>query len=198
MFDRGVPLIGPDLSAFLVVQMDVLSELAQDFGRRDESAQWKRRADALCDLLMAQLWQGDHFVARLAKDGAIVESQSLIPWLPIILGHRLPVNLRQCLKDGIEKHLTEWGLATERTDSPKYNSNGYWRGPIWGPSTVIAVTGLEKCGFNELAREIAVRFSRLCDKSGFAENYDALTGTSLCDPAYTWTASAYLMMLERL
>jgi hypothetical protein len=33
----------------------------------------------------------------------------------------------------------------------------------------------------------------LCEKSGFAENFDAETGTGLRDRAYTWTASSYLI-----
>lgn len=198
MFGRGTPLIGPDLSALLVVQMDVLAGLAGSLGMQSEAADWKRRADALFGLLMRELWVGDHFVARLASDGSVVESQSLIPWMPILLGERLPVEVRACLKRGIEGHLTEWGLATERVDSPLYKRDGYWQGPIWAPSTLIAVHGLDRAGYPELADEIAERFCRLCRKSGFAENYDAITGDTLCDPAYTWTASVYLLLAARL
>jgi glycogen debranching enzyme len=57
---------------------------------------------------------------------------------------------------------------------------------------------MERCGYPDLAREIARRFCALCDRSGFAENYDALTAAPLRDPAYTWTASAFLLMLKRL
>jgi glycogen debranching enzyme len=195
MFMQGVPLIAPDLSALLVIQMDVLSDLAEELGL---SSDWKARADALFELMMKELWREDHFVARLANSAADVESESLIPWLPMILGERLPVEVRDCLKAGMETHLTEWGLATEKVDSPKYQSNGYWQGPIWGPSTFIAVTGLARAGFDDLADDVSARFCRLCGKSGFAENYDAVTGASLCDPAYTWTASAFLLIAERL
>ena len=38
------------------------------------------------------------------------------------------------------------------------------------------------------------RFRKLCEKSGFAENFDAATGEGLRDRAYTWTASAYLLL----
>jgi hypothetical protein len=34
----------------------------------------------------------------------------------------------------------------------------------------------------------------LCETSGFAENFDALTGAGLRDRAYTWTASVYLLL----
>lgn len=198
MFDKGVPLEAPDLAALLVVQMDVLSRLCVQVGRSGEQKTWRERADRLFDALMAELWQGDHFAGRLANDHTVVPNRSLIPWLTLILGERLPLEVREKLKTGIERHLTEWGPATELTDSPLYDPDGYWRGPIWGPSTYIAVSGLERSGFPELAKEICKRFCAMCKMSGFAENYDAITGAPLRDPAYTWTASAFLLMLKRL
>ncbi len=198
MFARGVPLVAPDLAALLVVQMDVLSMLAGEMGKTDEAARWQERAGALFTALMDELWCDDHFVARLGHDGSVVESQSLIPWLPLILGDRLSKEARDCLKRGMEGHLTEWGLATERVDSPNYIADGYWRGPIWAPSTFLAVAGLDRSGYPKLADTVAERFCRLCDKSGFAENFDALTGEPLRDKAYTWTASVFLLLAERM
>lgn len=98
--------------------------------------------------------------------------------------------------EGIRAHLTEWGLATERLDSGHYEADGYWRGPIWAPSTVLIEDGLRRSGHADLADEITRRFRRLCERSGFAENFDALTGAGLRDRAYTWTASAYLLLAE--
>lgn len=198
MFNQGVPLIAPDLAALLVLQMDVLSDLAVQVGEDGAAEAWNARADALQCVLFEELWRGDHFVARRGTDGADVESRSLIPWLPIILGDRLPREVRECLKKGIENHLTPWGLSTEHVDSPNYNPDGYWTGPIWAPSTYIAVTGLDRCGFSDLADDVSERFCRMCGQSGFAENFDALTGAALCDKAYTWTASVFLLLAERM
>jgi len=66
------------------------------------------------------------------------------------------------------------------------------------PSTFLAMAGLDRAGYSDPADTIAERFCRLCDKSGFAENFDALTGEPLCDPAYTWTASVFLLLAERV
>ncbi len=198
MFTKGVPLVSPDLAALLIVQMDVLSELAGQMDKADEATRWQNRADALQEALLEELWRGDHFVARLGNDGTAVESQSLIPWLPIILGKRLPEGIRAALAKGIEGHLTDWGLATEKVDSPQYSEDGYWRGPIWAPSTYIAVTGLDLAGFGELADTISERFCRMCEKSGFPENVNAVTGEPLRCPAYTWTSSVFLLLAERM
>ena len=41
---------------------------------------------------------------------------------------------------------------------------------------------------------ISARYRRLCERSGFAENFDARTGAGLRDRAYTWTAAVYLVL----
>ena len=74
------------------------------------------------------------------------------------------------------------------------SADGYWRGPIWAPATILVEDGLRRAGYVELADIIAERFLALCEKSGFAENFDAITGEGLRDRAYTWTASAYLLL----
>ena len=89
-------------------------------------------------------------------------------------------------------------LATESPASPLYKNDGYWRGPIWAPSTLLLYDGLRACGRADLARRVAERFCRMCAKSGFAENYDALTGEGLRDRAYTWTASVFLVLAAEL
>jgi len=198
MFKQGVPLEAPDLAALLVLQMETCADLAERLGEAGEAEGWKKRADELFGNLMKELWRGDRFVACLGNEGRDVESQSLIPWLPIILGRRLSGDVRESLRKGIEGHLTEWGLATEQVESPRYNEDGYWRGPIWAPSTFIAVTGLDRAGFSDLADDISERFCRMCAKSGFAENFNALTGEPLRCPAYTWTSSVFLLLARRM
>jgi hypothetical protein len=59
---------------------------------------------------------------------------------------------------------------------------------------VLAEDGLRRGGAIELADQVSARFRAVCEKSGFAENFDALTGQGLRDRAYTWTASAYLIL----
>ena len=92
--------------------------------------------------------------------------------------------------------ITEYGLATESVDSPFYESDGYWRGPIWAPSTMLMVDGLRESGEEDLAYDICRKFGNLCVKSGFAENFDALKGDGLRDRAYTWTSSVFLIMMH--
>jgi hypothetical protein len=45
---------------------------------------------------------------------------------------------------------------------------------------------------------VARRFCETCRTSGFAENFDAITGAPLRDKAYTWTASVFLLLAHDL
>ena len=63
---------------------------------------------------------------------------------------------------------------------------------------MLIVDGLMRCGENDLARETVRQFADMVSASGFAENFDALTGQGLRDRAYTWTASAFLAMAAEI
>ncbi|GAA3441342.1 amylo-alpha-1,6-glucosidase [Planomonospora venezuelensis] len=180
-----------DLAAFLVLQMRELARLAPDPGA---SARWTGQADRMRDALLSELWDGERFVARGAHSGRTWAGSSLLDLIPIVLGEELPRPVRAALASRIERHLTAFGPATELPASEHYQDDGYWRGPIWAPSTVLIEDGLRRSGYPELADDVGARFRALCEKSGFAENFDARTGEGLRDRAYTWTASAYLIL----
>jgi glycogen debranching enzyme len=184
---------GADLAAFLVLQLRELAVLAREIGDPDAASRWDREADALVSAMLAQLWDGSRFTSRTV-DGTRHATASLLDLMPVVLGAELPPEVFAKLAEGVARHLTPVGLATELPDSPWYEADGYWRGPVWAPATVLIEDGLRRGGAVELADEVSARFRAVCEKSGFAENFDALTGEGLRDRAYTWTASAYLLL----
>lgn len=193
-FDPERVVVTADLAAFLVLQMRELAEMAEQLNRPDEASRWTREAGEMQTALIDQLWTGDRFVARGVATGDTWSSAGLLDLMPIVLGEHLPAEVGSELADHIKTHLTPYGLATELTTSPHYLADGYWRGPIWAPATVLVEDGLRRAGHHRLADDISARFRALCETHGFAENFDALTGMGLRDRAYTWTASSYLLL----
>lgn len=82
--------------------------------------------------------------------------------------------------------------------SPFYEDDGYWRGPIWAPTTLLPWDGLRRQGEMELARTIAEKFCSLASKNGMAENFDARSGKGLRDRAFAWTSAAYMLLAASL
>jgi hypothetical protein len=194
LFDSGTPLVSPDLAALLVLQCDWLAFVAERLTLARDAVRWRQRSAGLLAGLREDLWNGRRFAGIKPADGTLVKSESLLACIPIVLGKRLRRDVRKALIESIRGHLTPYGLATERVDSVCYEPEGYWRGPIWAPATMLIVDGLREAGTGTLANTIASRFCRLCSRSGFAENFNALTGEGLCDRAYTWTSSVFQML----
>ncbi|MDX3570721.1 amylo-alpha-1,6-glucosidase [Streptomyces sp. ID05-47C] len=195
-FDPERVVVTADLAAFLILQLHQLAALAGELGRPEEASRWIRTAAETQTAMLGTLWNGDRFVTRGVDTGDTWSSSSLLDLMPIVLGEHLPDDVSDVLAERLEAHLTRYGLATELPTSPHYRSDGYWRGPIWAPATVLVEDGLRRAGHDRLADEISTRFRTLCETHGFAENFDALTGTGLRDRAYTWTAAGYLHLAE--
>jgi glycogen debranching enzyme len=193
-FDEQRVVESADLAAFLVLQMRELAVLAPLAGEPHAAGSWSVQADRMLTTMIATLWTGKRFAARMTETGHNRTGASLLELMPIVLGELLPREIHTALAEQIREHLTPHGLATELPSSPHYEPDGYWRGPIWAPATILVEDGLRRAGHTSLADEISQRFRALCETSGFAENFDALTGEGQRDRAYTWTASGYLIL----
>jgi glycogen debranching enzyme len=195
-FDNDRVIESADLAAFLVVQLEVLADLTDELGLGSSDG-WREAAAQVSAAMLTELWNGSSFVARSATTGRPSKTGSLLNLLPIVAGELLPRDVVNQLARGIEPFVTAYGPATQLTDSDEYEDDGYWRGPIWAPSTVLIEDGLRRSGHVDAADTISRRFRLLCERSGFAENFDAISGAGLRDRAYTWTASAYLLLARR-
>lgn len=201
VFDLGFSVESPDLSAFLVLQMEMLSQIAEKLGKNDEAATWRFRSEKLTKDMLSYFWNGNKFVFKRTFDGAVNEkNQSLLPYIPLVLGKRLPEKVRTKMISDLKNNglFTAHGLASESPKSSLYENDGYWRGPIWAPTTYLMVEALIECGETAFAKDLAKRYCEMCKKSGFAENFNATTGAPLKDSGYTWTASVFLLMNEYL
>ncbi len=186
-----------NLYAYLILQMEMLRDIAIKLSKSDEAEKWQARTNKLLQLMITNNWNGERFVTiDLDNKTTSENTQSLMMYLPLIIGDKLPEEICRKLVAGLKNsgHITNWGLATEDVNSQEYLEDGYWRGPIWAPPTMIIIDGLERSGEPELARELAMKFCELGKRGGMAENYNAVTGEGLRDKAYSWTASVYLIL----
>lgn len=196
VFQFGVPVESPDLCAFLVLQMETLANLAEKLGISKDEKYWRKASHLLLEHLINHFWNGSRFIARY--NGEPVDSgDSLLLFIPIVLGDRLPKHIREKLiKDLKEENrfLTEHGLATESIKSIYYEEDGYWRGPIWAPAMMLLIDGIAHAGDQEFASQLSQKYCDMAQKNGMAENFNAKTGAGLRDRAFTWTSSVFLIL----
>lgn len=216
VFDGGCPVTSPDLPAYLILLYEALEDIAGRLGSagregpecragegpagENEARVWRERGERMKGHLIERLWDGKRFRSWDPVRRRRVESEfCLIDWMPIAAAHRLPGEIRDALAEHLVRggHRTRFGLASEAPGSPEYRSEGYWRGPIWAPVMLLITDGLRRCGETEAAGALARDFCEAVLKGGMAENFDALSGRGLVDPAFTWTSSVFLHFAGR-
>jgi hypothetical protein len=202
VFDQGMPTEGVDLAAYLVIQCEQLGRIAEILGKPDEAAQWQARSERQLEALLEQGVRDGGFVSARSGDHDHEPTMSLMPYLPIVLGKRLPEPLLDHCIDALEPDgpwLTAFGPATESPQSEKFLSDSYWRGPIWAPPTWIIFRGLIDAGREDHAAQVAERFCRnVARQPGMYENYAADDGRGLRCPTYGWTAAVFIRMAQWL
>lgn len=198
MFDLGFFVETPDLPAYLIMQMKTLSRISKALNESENADYWNNKAEDLLTRFIEHSWTGERFVGKVSRSHEYEEEPTcLLSIMPLILGDILPMDIREKLVATLKKDfLTKNGIASEMPASLKYDSDGYWRGPIWAPTTYLLVDGLRRGGYSDLANEIARRYCHMsCDIArGNYENFDALTGIGHCAPGHTWTASIYMLL----
>lgn len=200
-FKDGVPVAGPDLLAYLVECCIFLAEAAMKLGDTNRAAFWRQQESRLVKLVSTRFIVDDRLVARRSPGGEIPGGDSLQPWLALHVGTRLPEGLRKAAIAALadpKRFLAPYGLATESLASPFLLEDGYWRGPVWAPTTWLLAEALERVGAGELAREVLLRFCKACAKEGMAENFDPVSGRGLRDRSYAWTAAVYILAQRHL
>jgi hypothetical protein len=196
--EKSFLLESPDLSACLVLQMHTLARLAESMGDLTAASSWRERAGLLLARLEDHLWDGERFAARISGSHEwLTPSTSLVPFRVLILGDLLAPGKFATMAALLQKeHLSPHGLSSEALNSTHYEDDGYWRGSIWAPEVFMIVDGLRRGGRPDLATEIARRFCRTVEASGFHECFNAKTGAGQRAAGYTWTASVYLLLMR--
>ncbi|MEV6525630.1 glycoside hydrolase [Longispora sp. NPDC051575] len=89
---------------------------------------------------------------------------------------------------------------TVAADSPFFEPEAYWRGPVWLDQAYFAIEGLRRAGFT--ADATAVRDKLLRNADGLLgdgpihENYQPLTGARLNAPNFSWSAALLLRLVR--
>ena len=183
-FRKGTPAATPDLAAYLVLAMEHLGKIAGRLGKFYEQREWERRAEEMLKRIVPAFWDGRQFTACLA-DGTRVEAGTLIAFVPLILGHRLPQEVIDTLAAALSEEgqwLSPYGLAGERMDSPDYHDGGCWSaGSILAPAQLLVCLGLRASGKEELAKEVATRYLRALVRTGYPMIINPKTGQDISE-----------------
>ena len=197
-FEFRTTLETPDLPAFLVLLCDALSRLAEMLGMPEAAGGWTRRGDQLTQLMLERMWNGERFVALTNHTHEVVATDSVVFYLPLVLGRRLPQAVIDKMTADLTvegDYLSPFGLAMEKLESDFFRLSGMSRGWVLPASNLLILTGMYNAGKTAEAKMIARRYCDACAKWGISMLLDPIRGTPN-GFACSWSANTFLVLAD--
>lgn len=89
-------------------------------------------------------------------------------------------------------------VPTTAMDSPWFNPENYWLGPVWVNTNWMLIHGLRQYGRDDLAGSVRNAVLDLVQRSGFREYYNPLSGEGYGTDSFSWSAALAIDLIETL
>ncbi|HEY3545827.1 MAG TPA: hypothetical protein VGK17_07010 [Propionicimonas sp.] len=207
VFDHALPLLSPDLLAYLVVEDEILAGWVRELGWPDATA-----ADTLAGRLearalhvragMAGLWDPIDGLLRPTAGGVPVPERTVVSLLGCFAGE-VPAEQRAAMLRDLHdpaRFGAPFPLPTVAMDEPSFDPQRMWRGPAWVNTTYLVAEGLERSGAPAEAERLRGQALALVEAAGGPVEYaDPCTGVRCpgATTAFGWSAALYLDLAIR-
>lgn len=197
-----------DLNAYLFAEKVLLAKMAKVLGRSKESTTWSTQAGTLKLKIQTEMFDtqsGFFYDVRFShssREMMIDAGKGVEGWIPLWAGVASPAQANIL----VERQLTDKTFATKipfptvSVDSPHFESQRYWRGPVWLDQALFGLQGLQHYGFDAEAELLATKLVNngegILDMAPIRENYDPLTGQGLHCNNFSWSASVLLIIYK--
>ncbi len=201
-WDQG-PVEALDLMCWLYLDATLLSSAAQKLARLEDAVLLSDEAALLKERIQTLFWDANtnFFYDLTVSDNTPTMVQSPATYLPLLVGAATPEQAQ-----AVAAHLSAAGifaspyiLPSVAVSSPAYDSDNYWRGPVWIILNALTIWGLENYGLTDAADALRTHtFSLLAGAPTTYEYYDSQTGEGLGAPDFMWSGAFYILLRDGL
>ncbi len=204
-----IPIEDLLLNNVLAADAEALFEIANKLGIENDAKKFQYEYYKKASLINKYMWnEKESFYYPIDWKGNIIKVKSIQAFTSLfskILDYK---NASRIISHLIspKEFWGKYGIPTIAFDDEKYMSPQpswlysldpyYWRGPIWAPTTYFIFKGLLNYGYEEIAKELAIKWFNLINKTKvFAEYYyeDGKPGlTGLYN--FGWTAAVTIIL----
>jgi len=156
---------GIDISSEIVLFARQLSEIALILGKDTEAREYSAEADQLASAINQAMWDEKRkFYFDLTSDGQRAPVKTIAAYWTLLAGVASPAQAADLVRE--LKNADTFGrtnlVPTLAANQVGYEPfGGYWRGSVWAPTVTMVIQGLEKYGYSDLARGIALNHLQL-------------------------------------
>ncbi len=199
-----------DLNGYLYAEKCFLKSMAQVLGNEEDANRYEKQGENLREYVRDNMFDeetGFFYDLQISDDGSrkkLLVNRGKGPegWIPLWAKLATAKQANQVVDNMLckDKFNTVMPLGTASLDNPSFESNEYWRGPVWLDQALFGVEALENYGYHKEAAEMALKLFEnaegLMGDGPIRENYNPLTGQGLNATNFSWSASAYYLMYQ--
>lgn len=151
--------------------------------------------DRLWDASAGTYYSYDRVAGHLLRDNTIAG------FGPLFGGVAPPDRAARLIEIRLENPLEFWPPAgfpvpTTSLDSPWFNPENYWLGPVWINTNWLLIHGLACAGRADLAARLTRLTLDLVKRSGYREYFNPLTGQGYGTDSFSWTAALTIDLVD--
>lgn len=185
-------------NSIFVRNNDLLLSIAKTL-RADVPEELLRRME-LTKKAFEELWDPytEAYYPRDFVTHKLIKEPSIASLLPLYAGHISPERAALLVKTIENEHMfgPPHPIPSVPLNSPWFNSQCYWQGPIWFNTNWLIADGLRRYGYKDHADALIESSLELVQQGQFNEYYNPLSGEPLGSPTFSWTAAVALDWLK--
>ncbi|MDY7085785.1 MAG: trehalase family glycosidase [Actinomycetota bacterium] len=192
----------PSFNAILGAAELALAQIAAVLGLTAESDAHRERAQRITTAVVKRLWNPDTrtFHARDVRTGTLSPAHTVSGLMPLMLPGLQPEQVAGVLAEARSERFglpDETGLPVPSYDrtAPDFDTQRYWRGPVWINVNWLLRRGLLTHGLRDEAEDLRAAMVRLVHRNGHFEYFHPKNGEGLGAPTFSWTAALALDLL---
>lgn len=150
-----------DISAEMVLFARNISQLSSILGYDEDANIFNSQADSLAEIINAKMWDDEKkFYFDLTIDEEFCPVKTIGAFWTLVSKAATEENAKY-LAEQLKNPKTFGRLhpvpSLAADESEYYPQGGYWSGAVWIAMNTMVIKGLEEYGYNDLAREIALK-----------------------------------------
>jgi hypothetical protein len=197
LWEKHLALSTPDVAAYLVLLFEAVGKLAKLLLKPEqESKAWYKKSTDILGRMIDVLWDGAHFAGLVPETREKIYSDSIVHYMPVILGNRLPKTILDKLvadMSDTETFFSPYGIASEKMTGRLFSPFGWGRGCVLPPSMLFIVTGLWDTEHRAFAKAAAENYCKTLSETNFPFFIDPKTGNGMYNGC-SWTNCAYTVL----
>lgn len=178
-----------DFNALFSDSLFALAEIAKRIGHNEDSLRYRDLASKVNQAISTKMWDENtgYYWDLLGDNEAQIKIPSSASFITLFAGIPSMKQAQRLVNQMLSHYWTDYPIPTVPIDHPAFSPNEYWRGNTWLNLNWLIIKGLERYGFQDLAKILIEKSVLLTRKAGFREYYNPITGEGLGSDSHSWS-----------